>query len=74
MGILPSKIDNINKLELNNNKKINKICYECAETINDYEFGECFNCKAILHLHCIRQDYRCNCCIKERMLYRMINK
>ena len=71
MGASTSKIDNTSKVELNNKKKLNKICYECAEQINEYEYGECFNCRAILHLKCIRNDYRCNCCLKERMLYRM---
>ena len=64
MGIFASKI----KID----KRINyHICYECAECIREYEFYECFNCRIILHLNCIRNDNRCNCCLKERMLYIM---
>ena len=54
-----------------NEIKYNHICYECAECIREYEFYECFNCRIILHLNCIRNDNRCNCCLKERMLYIM---
>ena len=46
-------------------------CYECAECIHDYEYTECFNCRIILHLKCVRDDYRCNSCNKEYMLYKM---
>jgi len=64
MGVFASKVELVERINYH-------ICYECAECIHEYEYAECFNCRIILHLKCVRNDNICRCCNKTKILYMM---